>query len=248
MLSFLTPPRRFGTELLDDHSSDSALVLRTVSDITRSNTVFRGASAAVAEVARYFPALPARATLLDVGTGAGDVPSRASRAARARGIILDTIGVDTELVLVQRARSRLTHAVCGSGLALPFADASVDIAMCSQTLHHFRGDDARMLLREMTRVARVAVVVSDLRRSWFAAAGFWLASFPLRFHSVTRHDGVVSVMRGFTSAELGDTVYDAVGVRPRVTRRLGFRITTSWAPTACPLAYSPMASPAKPPR
>ncbi|HEV2644174.1 MAG TPA: methyltransferase domain-containing protein [Candidatus Elarobacter sp.] len=234
MLSFLTPPRRYGTELLDDPGANAGLVLRTVSDITRSNTVFRGANAAVAEVARYFPQLSRRATLLDVGTGAGDVPERAMRAARARGISLETIGVDSEPLLALRARARVTHAVCASGLRLPFANRSVDVVMCSQTLHHFRGENASTLLREMTRVARVAVIVSDLRRSWIAAGGFWLMSFPLGFHAVTRHDGVVSVMRGFTVAELGDSVFDAVGVRPRVTRRLGFRVTTSWAPASCP--------------
>jgi hypothetical protein len=84
----------------------------------------------------------------------------------------------------------------------------------------------------MDRVARVAVVVSDLRRSWLAAAGFWLASFPLRFHRVTRHDGVLSVMRGYTRTELEDTVSKAVGVRPRVRERIGFRMTTSWTPAS----------------
>ena len=122
--------------------------------------------------------------------------------------------------------------MCGSGLQLPFAHASIDIVMCSQTLHHFRGADEMTLLREMNRVARVAVVISDLRRSWLAAGGFWLASFPLRFHRVTRHDGVLSVMRGYTPAELSRAVFDAVGIAPTVIRRPGFRVTTSWTPTA----------------
>jgi hypothetical protein len=76
----------------------------------------------------------------------------------------------------------------------------------------------------------VRVVVSDLRRSWFAALGLWLVSFPLRFHAVSRHDGVVSVMRGFTPTELADTVRQAVGRTPIVHRRRGFRLTTSWEP------------------
>jgi hypothetical protein len=63
-----------------------------------------------------------------------------------------------------------------------------------------------------------------------AAAGLWLVSFPLRFHAVSRHDGVVSVMRGFTAGELADTVKQAVSKKPIVHRRLGFRVTTSWAP------------------
>ena len=93
--------------------------------------------------------------------------------------------------------------------------------MCSQVLHHFSASEAAKLLREMDRVARVRVVVSDLRRSWIAAAGLWLVSFPLRFHAVSRHDGVVSVMRGFTPEELADTVKDAVA-------RKASRAQASW--------------------
>jgi hypothetical protein len=104
--------------------------------------------------------------------------------------------------------------------------------MCSQLLHHFADEDAARLVRELDRVARHAVVVSDLRRSWFAAMGFWLVSFPLRFHRVTRHDGCVSVMRGFTPGELHLLVHRAVSASPTVTRRLGYRIAARWTPLA----------------
>jgi hypothetical protein len=77
-------------------------------------------------------------------------------------------------------------------------------------------------------VSRGWVVVSDLRRSWLAACGFWLVSWPLGFHRVTRHDGFVSVMRGFTADELGRRVYDATGRRAEVRRHLGYRVTAAW--------------------
>ncbi len=230
MIATFIPRRRFDTELLDSHSDDDALVLRTVEDIERSNIVFRGARAAVAELQTHFHRLLKSATLLDVGTGLGDVPEAAARAARSHGIALATIGLDSVVALASRASCSVDHAVCASGLALPFSDRSVDIVMCSQTLHHFRGEEESALLREMNRVARVAVVVSDLRRSWFAAGGFWAASFPLRFHRVTRHDGVLSVLRGYTAPELALAVERAVGLTPAVTSRLGFRLTTSWQP------------------
>ncbi|MGI8510091.1 MAG: methyltransferase domain-containing protein [Gemmatimonadaceae bacterium] len=226
----LTPRRQYGSELLDAPGVNAELVLRTVRDIARSNKIFQGGRAAVAELALSFPRLPRVATLLDVGTGAGDVPRLAQLAALKSGISLRTIGLDSEPVLARKASAQVSHGLCGSGLTLPLADRSVDVAMCSQTLHHFRNDAASALLREMNRVARVAVVVSDLRRSWIAVGGFWLGSFPLGFHAVTRHDGVLSVMRGFTQEEMADTVAHAVGVRPVVHRRLGFRLTTSWEP------------------
>jgi ubiquinone/menaquinone biosynthesis C-methylase UbiE len=133
-------------------------------------------------------------------------------------------------VLAKACRKALEWSVCGNALKLPFADTSIDVVMCSQVLHHFAQDDALTLLREMNRVARHRVIVTDLKRSWISAAGIWLVSFPLGFHAVSRHDGVVSVMRGFTTSELADTVQAAVLRRPVAHRRRGFRVTTSWAP------------------
>jgi len=241
MWSRLAPPRRHDPEYLDAPSVDDSLVLRSVSDIVRSNQLFGGRRAVLQELRAIFPSLPPHATLLDVGTGLGDIPRAVSRAAGAQGIALQTFGLDGKFALARavahgipghhpRRHKISVLSVCGSAIQLPFADRSIDITMCSQLLHHFRDDAARTLLRELNRVARRAVVVSDLRRSWLAAAGFWAASFPLRFHSVTRHDGTVSVMRGFTVDELGDTIAEAVGVQPVVHRRLGFRVTTSWTP------------------
>ena len=98
-------------------------------------------------------------------------------------------------------------------------------------LHHFEDEQIPGVLRELDRVARKVVIVSDLRRSWIAMWGFWLASWPLRFHPVTRHDGVVSVRRGFTAAELSAHVLGSTGRPPLVQRRLGFRLTATWVPS-----------------
>jgi SAM-dependent methyltransferase len=222
----LTPRRRRGVEILDDPAVDPAVRERSINDVTRSNRWLGGLRAAMAEV-RSVLRETGNATLLDVGTGLGDIPGEVMREI-PNGVV--TIGVDEARSLLVAARRRMTYGVCADALALPFRDASVDVVMCSQVLHHFEFEDAERLLREMNRVARVAVIISDLRRSWIAAAGFWLVSFPLRFHPVTRHDGVVSVLRGFTSTELRKIVRSATGAVPMVSRRLGWRLTARWAP------------------
>jgi 2-polyprenyl-3-methyl-5-hydroxy-6-metoxy-1,4-benzoquinol methylase len=226
----LTPDRRHGSEILDGKDVDPLVVRRSMSDVVRANALFGGGSALLAELESTIGDLPLMATLLDVGTGLGDIPARARHRAWARGVQLHTIGLDIAPDLAAATAAKLDAAVCADALRLPFADDSVDVVTCSQLLHHFPGATGTALLGELDRVARVRVVVSDLRRSWMAAAGLWLASFPLRFHPVSRHDGVVSVLRGFTPAELRELVRGAVGANVRVCRRFAFRVTTSWAP------------------
>ena len=235
LITVLTPRRRRGREILDDPDVPPHLVERSLRDVALANRLFGGSRAVLVELAPVFDQLAARGgtgALLDVGTGLGDIPAAARALAARRGVALTTIGLDAAEALSRASRARTALSVCGSALALPFADRSVDVVTCSQLLHHFVADDARRLIGEMDRVARERVVVADLRRSWAAAAGIWLASFPLRFHPVSRHDGVVSVLRGFTGAELREQVRAAVGATPGVRHRAIARVTASWRPSA----------------
>ena len=234
--------RRRGVEYLDDRALDAALRTRSLADVSCANRWLGGTHAALAELRGALPALRGRrdATLLDVGTGLGDLAARLRDAAARRGARLTPIGVDAAPALAAESRARLGLAICGDALRLPIGDGAVDVALCSQLLHHFDHAEAVRLIRELDRVARSRVIVSDLRRSAVAAVGLWLASFPLRFHPYSRHDGVLSVLRGFTASELSDLVHEATGVRPAVRRRLGWRLTASWLPTAGP-ARAPFA-------
>ena len=228
----LTPARHRGVEILDDPAVDPAVRERSIADVARSNRWLGGRRAALLAVRGAVGQLGGGGTLLDVGTGLADIPDRVRRDAGLAGVALATIGVDEAVSLLRAARAagRLTHVIAANAFALPFRDRSVDVVTCSQLLHHFENPDAARVLAEMNRVARRTAVVSDLRRSWFAAIGFWMVSFVFRFHRVTRHDGVVSVLRGFTGGELSELIHSATGAAPVVSHRLGFRVTARWSP------------------
>jgi SAM-dependent methyltransferase len=227
-------PRRWAresVELLDDPASDAGTVLASLGDVKRINRFLGGRHAALTCLEAMFRDERAGAalSLLDVGTGLGDIPAAAAGRACARGLALRLVGLERHPAAAQAARGHGLLALVADGGRLPFADRSVDYVLCSQLLHHFAGDAAVSLVRELDRVARRGVVIADLRRSAFAAAGFFLASFALRVQPVTRRDGVISVFRGFSAAELAN-LCRAAGVEPEVRRHPLFRLTAAWRP------------------
>jgi ubiquinone/menaquinone biosynthesis C-methylase UbiE len=229
--SLLTPQRRRGHEILDDPEVDDDVRARSLADVARSNVMFGGSHAVQAELATVLGVTGVQSmSLLDVGTGIGDIPALATKSWRARGLTLTAYGIDIRPSILREARALGIVPICADALALPIASKSVDIVICSQTLHHFEATEAVAVLRELDRVARERVIVSDIRRSWLAAAGIWLASYPLGFHPVSRHDGVVSVLRGFTTGELSQLIQRATKQTPVARRRIGFRTTASWTP------------------
>jgi 2-polyprenyl-3-methyl-5-hydroxy-6-metoxy-1,4-benzoquinol methylase len=227
----LTPRRYRGIEHLDDPATGPVLRERSLRDVRRANTLLGGTRAVLSEFDHIVSWLGLDATLLDIGTGLADIPARASQLAARHEVRLTVFGVDEAVSLLRAATPLLDAGVCADARRLPFADSSVDVVTCSQLLHHFEDEEIPLVLSEMNRVARIAAIVSDLRRSWFAAGGFWLAAWPLGFHPVTRHDGVTSVLRGFTATELAAHVLGSTGETPAVRRHLGFRLSATWRPS-----------------
>jgi len=222
--------RRRG-ELLDDPAADPATVMASLADVARSNRLLGGRRAALAALQAFLRGgeAPVSLVLLDVGTGLGDIPLAAAAAARAAGVSLRLLGVERHPAAARAARRNGLATAVAEAAALPFRTGSVDLTLCSQLLHHCSAAEGVRLVSELDRVARRGAVVADLRRSVVAAAGFYLAALALRFQPVTRRDGVISVLRGFTAGELANLCRNA-GVEAKVRRHLGFRLTAAWRP------------------
>lgn len=222
------PARARGREILDDPDTPEDVRARAMRDVVRSNRLFGGTRAVLRELRRIASELPPRVRLVDVGTGLGDIPAAARSALARRGVDAEAIGVDASESLLRSARHVLQGTIAADARRLPIADGAADVVTCSQVLHHFFDDDPRTLIAEMHRVSRGWVIIGDLQRSWLAVGGFWLASSALRFHEVTRVDGMTSVLRGFEPTELAQLVRDATGVAPVVRTGLFWRVTAVW--------------------
>lgn len=156
------------TQLAPDYESTVDRELRMFWGVTYSDFLAR--FLAVAAVA------PGE-KVLDVATGTAYLPSQLAPTLGNEGRIY---GLDITPAMLVHAATRLAAEgrtaaaplVCGSALAIPLAEASVDVALCALGTHHM---PVPTLLAELWRVVRPngRIVLADVCANdfWRSAAG-----------------------------------------------------------------------------
>jgi 2-polyprenyl-3-methyl-5-hydroxy-6-metoxy-1,4-benzoquinol methylase len=149
-------------------------------------------------------------TVLDVGSGHGAFPIALARSRRLDGRALRVIGSDLADAYVEEARA----AAAAKGVDVEFRrldatrladelDEPVDVITCTQTVHHFPPPLVAKLLSSARRAARLGVIFFDARRAPLTLAGIaLLAPIISAGDRMFLHDGVVSVRRMYSPAEL----------------------------------------------
>jgi SAM-dependent methyltransferase len=212
-------------ELLDGPLDDERALVGNLRDLARLNRFTGGTRLSQRAIAALdIDRDDAATTIVDVGTGAADIPMTLLAAARREGRRLTVTATDSRVEIL--AAARLARPKLGStpglelavadGRGLPFADGAFDVAHASMVVHHLDPEDAVAFLRELRRVARRGLVVNDLVRGRLNWLGAWLLIHATATSRFTRHDGPLSVRRSYTRLELLDLVA-AAGLEPVVT-------------------------------
>jgi len=216
-------------ERLDAAEHDPEQLDVTLDHLVRVNRWLGGVRVVLAHLAKRLPAVGA-VRVLDVGTGAGDIPQAVARWATKRGRVVDIWAVDLRSVIARQARNRCRaessiRVLAADGMELPFACNMFDVAISSMTLHHLDDSLAHRFVAELARVAACAVIINDLERHPINYVGARvLAATVWRKDPYTRHDGPVSVLRSFTAQEL-HVVGERAGLRSvRVHRHFPYRL------------------------
>ncbi len=225
----VTPSRLTGvSELMDRPDVDAGDLARTLGELARVNRAFGGVGVVLRYIRRWARHGPAPIRILDVGTGFADIPRAIVDWARRTGVVVRVVAVErhpTARQIAGRASGAYPEIQVqeGDALALPYSPSSFAIAFASQVLHHLEGPDTVQMLKELRRVA-THVLVSDLRRGTMPYVVTWTALRIFSRDALIRHDGPLSIQRGFLPIELRELARAAGWRAPRVTRHAFFRL------------------------
>ncbi|MBE2180717.1 MAG: methyltransferase domain-containing protein [Chthoniobacterales bacterium] len=143
--------------------------------------------------------------LLDLGTGAGDIPRAIVARARLLGCPVLVTAVERQqptVVIAERRSEAFPEIRFVRADMLTFDDGTLyDVVMSNLVLHHLEESDAIRLLRRCRELTRGAALVTDLRRSRLAQAAIFALTGLFYREPMTRHDARLSSERAFSFAE-----------------------------------------------
>ena len=193
-------------EWLDFDQGTPAEISSALRSVSLVNRLFGGDRLHARLLQAALAHIPPRETaphILEVACGHADV----LQAALLR------LAVPAQVTLLDRSAQHLPsrdewprslqppNFLVGDAIEIPLPDQSVDIVACCLFLHHLEPPQVACFLTDASRVARVAVVINDLERTYLHHALAQLFSGMDRSR-ISRHDGPVSVRRAYTHREL----------------------------------------------
>ncbi|MGA2442241.1 MAG: methyltransferase domain-containing protein [Tepidisphaeraceae bacterium] len=225
-------------EMMDRPDLAEAAHVSALAGLRRANQATKAAE----HVARPIVALARRdridrISMLDVACGGGDVPIEVALRAKAMGIGIELTLLDRSATALRSAAAAAeragVHCRCvQADLLNGCPQLNFDVVTCSLFLHHIpQPGQVVDFLKNLRRMARRRIVVSDVRRSWVGWLIAWVGSRVLSRSPIVHHDGPASVRGAWTMRELADFAAEAQMNGATVQRSWPWRMLLVWDAT-----------------
>ncbi|WEK55922.1 MAG: methyltransferase domain-containing protein [Candidatus Cohnella colombiensis] len=166
---------------------------------------------------------PGSLSILDVGSGSGDINRHLLKWADKQGVQLKVTLVD----VTDEARAE-AESLFRDDPRVEFVkqdlfflgNLQVDVVTASQFIHHFPPERLPSIIMQMLTHSRIGVVINDINRHWIAWIAVWMTTRLMSRNRYIRHDGPLSVAKGFRRADFH-----------KISNKLGItNMICSWRP------------------
>lgn len=167
--------------------------------------------------------------IADLGCGSGDTLKHIARWARTNGYKVKLTGIDINEDAIAflnhhcREYSEITGIISDYRLFLQTSE-NIDIIHCSLFCHHLTDAELTELISLLKSKVKVGFIINDLQRTWLAWFAVRIFTTVMNGSKLARHDGPVSVLRGFTENELKALLNGENAVNYSISRKWAFRL------------------------
>ncbi len=151
--------------------------------------------------------------LVDLGAGACETAAWLLNYCRDKNLKLRISACDHDRRVVRYARKHygsVTHLKI-LHRDMRFIDdlKPIDFIFANHLLHHLRDPQIIELIQYLSRFSHATIIFNDLQRRRLSYTAYYLISFLFPQNNFARHDGLVSIRKGFTNRELRDLIKTA---------------------------------------
>ena len=124
-----------------------------------------------------------------------------------KNLIFQLIGIDANNFTINHAKQLSENYsnisfFCHDIFEESFRELKYDIVLCTLTLHHFKENQIINLLNVFYTNSKIGIIINDLHRNAIAYRLFQVICFVFNLNKMSRDDGLISILRGFTKKEL----------------------------------------------
>lgn len=204
-----TKHRSDAPEIMDDFTLKGEMLKDALDKIAKINQLLGGNHLTIEGIKVLINDIPKKSeiTIVDIGCGNGDMLRTLADYGLKNNFNFRFIGIDANTFTINHAiklseKYQNIEYRCEDIFSQAFKELKYDIVLCTLTLHHFKNDEIIQLLTVFNSNSRIGIVVNDLHRNCIAYRLFQVLCFIFQLNTMSREDGLVSILKGFKKEEL----------------------------------------------
>ena len=196
-------------EIMDDFSLQSEELIGALDQIASINQLLGGNKLTLHGIKELLKKTDTSQTITiaDIGCGNGDMLRMLAKYGKKQNLQFQLIGIDANAFTIDYAKKlskdfpNISYS-CMDIFSEDFNRLKYDIVLCTLTLHHFTTSQIDEVMDTLNQNASIGIVVNDLHRSKIAYRLFELISVVFNLNTMSRNDGLISILKGFKKNEL----------------------------------------------
>lgn len=196
-------------EIMDDFSLQGEELREALDQIARINQLLGGNKVILQGIKGLLKQSHQAKTIsiADVGCGNGDMLRMLAKFAQKNKLSFQLTGIDANEFTINYAKKLSQEYAnieykCVDIFSEDFKAMKYDIILCTLTLHHFTNEQILKIISIFNNNAETGIIINDLHRSKTAYRLFEMICVVFNLNSMSREDGLISILRGFRKKEL----------------------------------------------